>query len=220
MDLFEARRNIVDLFIALLLISSIVHYHPYFHPLRFPGLRERFLLTTMLFGALSLVLYFPYRRFLLLADGLWRVVREKLRKETSKVVIKKPEFYARKSINILFQASLLFFLLALLLDEYDIAFPGYVKTSHLLVSTLFFGVLTVYTGKEEEKSVNPAGKNDYVFAAVLSVFCAVLVYFKVEDLGGLSVLISALSGILIMLLSVLLLNPEELQAGEEITPVM
>jgi len=50
---------------------------------------------------------------------------------------------------------------------------------------------------------------DYIFIAIAGIVGAFIIFYKIENLGWLAYMISALSGILIILLSILMLEEEE-----------
>jgi len=129
--------------------------------------------------------------------------------EDSVVVQKTRGEYVTESINWVFQAVLVLFLLTLLVQEYQPKWVEGVKTDYLLVAVVFFGVASVLTSKNlPEKKPEPASKKDYLFAVAAGMVGAILIYIKVRDLGWLSYAISLLSGVLIILLSVLMLEEE------------
>ena len=52
-------------------------------------------------------------------------------------------------------------------------------------------------------------KKDYMMAAIAGIAGAMIIYYKTSSIGALSIVISLISGILIILLSILVLQEDE-----------
>jgi len=122
------------------------------------------------------------------------------------------EFLRDLNQNI-FEASLVLYLVFLLLEMIK---EGYISfffnLNILLVVVLISGVIAVLVGKEEVEEETQAQNvtlKDLIFILGLGILGTILVWYKTADLGALSYLLSIISGILIVLLSVITLGGEE-----------
>lgn len=103
------------------------------------------------------------------------------------------------------------FLLALLLQQFKPDFvEHHINLTYFLVLVIIFEIISILTAGEE-KSPNPSeplAKRDYVLVALAGIAGAVLVWYKIQDIGWLSYFIALISGVLIILLSILVLGEE------------
>lgn len=109
------------------------------------------------------------------------------------------------SINSTFQILLIIFLLLLLFQEF-FSIPKWININYFLIIVIIFGVITVITNNETEtKKVQPAiiTKKDYVLIAISGIVGAIIVWYKIRDIGWVSYLIGCMSGLLIITLSIL-----------------
>ena len=123
---------------------------------------------------------------------------------------------AKELIADIFKISLLSYLLFYLIEDF---FPGFVSgffsMNILLGIVVWSGVFTVISQKEESKEgegkevKNKIRARDIVFIVILSIIAGGLIYLKTKDLGKLGLAISTISGIIILLMSILLLTEEE-----------
>src|SRR3989338_7720492 len=123
---------------------------------------------------------------------------------------------AKELIADIFKISLLSYLVFYLIEDF---FPGFVSgffsMNILLGIVAGSGVFTVVSQKEESKegegkeSKNKIRARDIVFIVILSIIAGGLIYIKTKDLGKLGLVISIISGIIILLMSILLLTEEE-----------
>ena len=128
--------------------------------------------------------------------------------------VKKALIHLNKNI---FQYLLIFYLVILLIQEYNENFLKFLNMNYILILTIVLGVITVLTYKPKQAEKKKLTSLDNYFIYFLGVTGAVLVYFKINDLGWISYLISALSGILIMILNKLIVEEDEnnLETEEE-----
>ena len=128
--------------------------------------------------------------------------------------VKKALIHLNKNI---FQYLLIFYLVILLVQEYNENFLKFLNMSYMLILTIVLGVITVLTYKPKQIEKQKLTSLDNYFIYFLGVTGAVLVYFKINDLGWISYLISALSGILIIVLNKLIVEEDEnnFEAEEE-----
>ncbi len=118
----------------------------------------------------------------------------------------------RKTLNILFQILLVIYLILLLVNEFvSISF----NLNYLLIPVIAFGVLTAifpYKPKEEKKDLRKKlveYTSGMILTFILGIVGAVLIFIKTRDLGWISYLISAISGILIILVGFLIYQEDE-----------
>ena len=111
----------------------------------------------------------------------------------------------------LFSTLLITYLLLLLAETIrEGTVSAFMDMNYLLIIVIVTGVISVLTQKEEEKpeKVKLTGK-DYIYIVILGVIGAAIVWYKIQDIGKLSYLISIIAGVLIILLSTLLFDEEE-----------
>ena len=122
----------------------------------------------------------------------------------------------------IFKISLLSYLVFYLIEDF---FPGFVSgffsMNILLGIVVGSGVFTVISQKEESKEgegkevKNKIRARDIVFIVILSIIAGGLIYLKTKDLGKLGLAISIISGIIILLMSILLLTEEQYDKPSE-----
>lgn len=131
-------------------------------------------------------------------------------------------------VSELFQVSLVTYLILLLIETID---PGFVSNvfnlNYLLILVLVSGVLKVLPLSEKkyfdqwdlidlglEKWINklkPKGlsENDFYFILLVGFGGGILVYYKTQDLGQISIIISVITTIIIFLMSYLIFSEPE-----------
>ena len=116
-----------------------------------------------------------------------------------------------------FQYLLIFYLVILLVNEYNDKLLDFLNMNYILIVTIVLGVITVLTYKPKQAEKKKLTSLDNYFIYFLGIIGAVLVYFKINDLGWISYLISTLSGILIIVLNKLIVEEDEnnLETEEE-----
>jgi|SRR3989344_3806122 len=108
-----------------------------------------------------------------------------------------------------FQYLLIFYLIILLINEYNDKLLDFLNMNYILIVTIVLGVITVLTYKPKEEKKQKLRRMDNYFIYLLGIAGAFLVYFKIKDLGWISYLISILSGVLIITLNKLIVKEEE-----------
>ena len=108
-----------------------------------------------------------------------------------------------------FQYLLIFYLIILLVNEYNDKLLDFLNMNYILIVTIVLGVITVLTYKPKEEKKQKLRRMDNYFIYLLGIAGAFLVYFKIKDLGWISYLISILSGVLIITLNKLIVKEEE-----------
>jgi len=117
----------------------------------------------------------------------------------------------KEIISEIFKISLISYLVFYLIESFKSGFiTDYFNLNILLIITILSGIFTVLVQSEEEKrEPQKIKKRDYIFIVILGVVAAGLIYYKIKGIGWLSYVISIISGIIIILLSILLLNEPE-----------
>lgn len=130
--------------------------------------------------------------------------------------INKKEAYwwlTKEIISEIFKISLISYLVFYLIESFKTGFiTDYFELNILLIITILTGIFTVLFKKEadEKKEKQIIRPKDYIFIIILGLVAAGIIYYKIKGLGWLSYVISVISGVIIILLSILLLNePEE-----------
>ena len=125
----------------------------------------------------------------------------------------KPKNRLQQLISInkaLFEQLLVSYLLLLLIEEiWPKSVTPYLNMNILLILVIITGAIAVLTQKEEEKIISKPTRKDYLLIGILGLAGAGIIFYKTKEIGWLSYIISAVSGILIILLSCLVINEEE-----------
>lgn len=111
----------------------------------------------------------------------------------------------------LFITLLITFLLLLLAETvWEGSVSAYMNINYLLIIVIASGAISVITRKEEEKVEKvELKKKDYLYIGILGIAGSLIVWYKIQDIGGLAYLISIVAGVLIILLSLLLFKEDE-----------
>jgi len=118
-------------------------------------------------------------------------------------------YFSTEIISEIFKISLISYLFFYLIESFKTDFiSDYFNLSILLITAILSGIFTVLFKKEtdekEEKQI--IRLKDYIFIIILGLIAAGIIYYKIKGLGWLSYIISAISGVIVILLSILLLN--------------
>lgn len=112
----------------------------------------------------------------------------------------------------LFQVSLLMYLVLVLAETVKGGFvSSYFNLNYLLGVVLISGVLMVLTSdwykglKSEKKEIT---EKDVYYIFTVSIGAMVIVYYKTQELGKISIAITAISGLIIFLLSLLIFSED------------
>ncbi len=123
--------------------------------------------------------------------------------------------FLQDTITSTFQILLFIFLLTLLVHEFKPLYvEHYISLNNFLVIVIVMGVLAVLFEPEkppEREQPEELTKKDYIFIAIAGITGAFIVWYKIKDIGWVSYLIGAMSGILIITLSILMIE----ESGEE-----
>ncbi len=133
---------------------------------------------------------------------------------TSRIIQIKRVFEAL--ISEIFQASLLSYLVLYVLEDFIPGFVSkYLDINIMLGVVVASGVLTVlFRGWEEPQRDHKTKSSKWIWKnvvliVVLSIAGGCLVFWRLKDLGAISAPIAILSGIIILLVSLLLLFEDE-----------
>ena len=118
---------------------------------------------------------------------------------------------AQAVIKEIFKISLISYLLLYLMENFKAGFiSDYFNLNIILIITIISGILSVSGEKEvAEKEIERIKVKDYVFITILGAIAALLIYYGIKDIGKLAYLISAVSGVIIILISILLISEPE-----------
>lgn len=232
MELEEHKDVVRNVFVSLLVLFVIFVFLKGENPFIFPGLQQKFLWLIVALGVLTGILYIPFedvwdwleskfgkRKYG--RKGLVERVKEKVFKKKKKRKKKKKKYSWKREdkrrtwINYIFQGVLVLFLVLLLLETIkEGLIPGWLDLNYLMGLVIFFGVVTVLFPPPEEKPWKKRGKEeitkkDYILIGVLGIMGGAIVWYKTKEIGWISYGISIISGILIVLLSILILEEDE-----------
>lgn len=122
---------------------------------------------------------------------------------------------AKIGITTIFQIVLTAYLLMLLVQEFYLSDKEWLDMNYFLITVIFFGAVSVLINndKRENTICEPVEltKKDYIFIAIAGIAGAVIVWYKIKDIGWVSYLIGAMSGVLIITLSILMME----ESGED-----
>jgi magnesium-transporting ATPase (P-type) len=121
-------------------------------------------------------------------------------------------------IRYLFLPVLGVYLLLLLIDAiFPDSISRYVNLDYLLIPAIFTGIIAVLTGFKKERSPEERRmvKGDIIPVICFGIIGAVIVWYQTRDAGWLTYVISPVSGMIIVLLTMVIWqNPEE-ENGED-----
>ena len=121
-------------------------------------------------------------------------------------------------LRYLFLPILIVYLLLLLIDTvFTDSISRYVNLDYLLIPAIFTGIIAVLTGFKKERSPEERRmvKGDIIPVICFGIIGAVIVWYQTRDAGWLTYVISPVSGMIIVLLTMVIWqNPEE-ENGED-----
>ena len=196
-SILELRRFVAESLIlfSLCALGLLVYLH--IRPYAYPGLVSRIFWVFLFYLILLLVLY--HMEIL------------SFFKDNDYSKYTKIEFIVR-GVNFSFQILLIIFLLTLLIRELSPSMVNWINMNYFLILVIIFGAAAVLANKENDKqNVEPVTitKIDYIFIGIAGVAGAIIVWYKIQSIGSISYLIALLSGILIIMLSILIMEEDE-----------
>lgn len=117
-------------------------------------------------------------------------------------------------IQELFVILLVTYLLLLLMETlWKESASSYLNLNHLLITVIITGVISVLTRHDAKPMAKEhLGKKGVIFIITIGLVGAIIIWYKTQEIGWLSYLISTVSGSIIVLLLALIWQGEE--AGE------
>jgi len=107
------------------------------------------------------------------------------------------------------------YLLLLLVETiWEGSVSPHLNLNYLLIVVIALGVIVVVTMPERvEEEKRQLGRKDIIMAVCAALAGAAIVWYKTKEIGWVSCLISAISGVLIVLLSLLIMRGEDADSG-------
>ena len=213
-EIIQIRRLLIESLIIFSLAAICLIVYKNFKPFAFPGIELKFFWVFVSYLILLIILYqMEILNFIFkVIDYLPLIKKLKMSLNfmmyiNTKLKITKVELI-KGSINSTFQILLTIFLLLLLFQEF-FSISKWININYFLIIVIIFGVITVITNNETEtEKVQPAiiTKKDYVLIAISGIVGAIIVWYKIRDIGLVSYLIGCMSGLLIITLSILMIE--------------
>lgn len=109
-----------------------------------------------------------------------------------------------------FQMMLTIFLVTLLIHEFKpLWVEHYISLNNFLIIIIILGILAVLVEPEElqpAKEQESITRKDYIVISLSGIIGSIIVWYKIKDIGWVAYLIAAMSGILIITLSILMIE--------------
>jgi hypothetical protein len=113
----------------------------------------------------------------------------------------------------LFSTLLVTYLILLLIENiWETSVSAHLNLNYMLIITILSGVITALTTKEEDVPEPESVKTtttEYLFILLAGLAGAVIIWYKTQEIGKISYIISILSGILIVMLSIIVMEEDE-----------
>jgi len=113
----------------------------------------------------------------------------------------------------IFSTLLLSYLVLLLIENiWEASVSLHMNLNQLLILTIVSGAISVFTTMKEDTIKNETRnikKMDYIFIFLTGFAGAVIIWYKTQNIGNISYIISVLSGILIIILSLLVMEEDD-----------
>lgn len=235
--ILQLRRFVAESFIlfSLFALGLLVYLH--MRPYAYPGLVSRIIWVFLYYLILLFVLYhmeilsFLVKTIDIVLAKVSRTglpIGEKAELLTKRISTYIDNDYSKytevefmvRGVNFSFQILLIIFLLTLLIRELSPSMVNWINMNYLLILVIIFGAAAVLANKENDKqNVEPVTitKRDYIFIGIAGVAGAIIVWYKVQSIGSISYLIALLSGMLIIMLSIIIMEEDETDQLANIT---
>lgn len=227
--LSQFRRLIVESFILFSVIAMGLLVYLRIHPYAYPGLALKiyWVLLVYIISLISLFYMEITSSFvnmieivIVKTNKVGLPLSEKFRPLVKRIRVHIDEYNSKHTkfelmthgVNITFQILLVVFLLTILIQELEPTMANWINMNYFLILVIIFGVVTVLTNKEnntqriEQSTIT---KSDYLFIAIAGVVGTIIIWYKIQNIGNISYLVAFLSGILIVLLSILVITEDE-----------
>lgn len=113
----------------------------------------------------------------------------------------------------LFSTLLVTYLMLLLIENiWETSVSAHLNLNDLLIVTILSGVIAVLTTREEDMPDPEAVGTtitDYLFILLAGLAGTIIIWYKTQDIGNISYIISIISGILIVILSLIVLEDDD-----------
>jgi hypothetical protein len=225
----QIRRFIADSFIIFSLCATGLLIYLYMYPYAYPGLTSKIIWMFVIYIILLIALYQLEIKSFLVTGIEYCIIRtgqvglpgaEKLGLLTKRFRTHIDEDYSKyttvelmvSGVNMTFQVLLVLFLLALLIRELSPTMITWIDMNYFLILVVIFGAVAVLTNNENDvQKTEPVTitKGDYILIGIAGVAGAVIVWYKIQDIGNISYVIAFLSGLLIVVLSILIIGEDE-----------
>lgn len=232
--IIKNRRIVIESLIIFSVIAVGLLIYLHFNPYSYPGLSEKIywmfaiyliVLTAFHFFEIKDYLVDILSSFIDLADRIGMPLVDHFAKLPLALKKDRSEYETaelmRIGINNIFQFVLVAYLLTLLLQELHPPAKEWLNMNYFLLTVILFGAASVLTNRDDEKNTvhEPVEltTKDYIFIGFAGITGAAIIWYKTQDIGRLSYLIAALSGILIILLSILIMEDDEEITNNDIT---
>ena len=112
-----------------------------------------------------------------------------------------------------FQISLITYLILLLAETIKEGFVSYFLDLNIILGVVIISGLCMILTHDDERHLKKEGKKklssrDFEFFFIMSVAGALLIYYKTEELGTISLILTAFTAVIIFLLSYLIMTDE------------
>lgn len=108
---------------------------------------------------------------------------------------------------------IMFLLLVMAKTIWNMNIYVYINIDYVLIIVILSGMISILARKEEYKKI---GKKDiklaerhYIYIEIIGMYGMLIIWYKIKYIGNIAYLISIISGILIILLSLLILDDNE-----------
>ncbi len=126
------------------------------------------------------------------------------------VINNKTISYLSELCSGLFNSLLLTFLLLLLIDNiWNNSVSRNLNLNYLMVIVFIFGIISLYSNRTETGEITAATKKEYITTAGIGILGMIIIWSKINYMGFISYPIAIISGILIVLLSFLMLEDND-----------
>lgn len=125
--------------------------------------------------------------------------------------------FIKDSIKDIFNVSLLTYLFFFLIDDFINGFvSNFLDLKIILVITIVSGVLTILFESEDHDEKGGFSKNKYYIASIFfGLLSALLIYIRIKDIGSVALVVSLVSGLMVVILSMLFINDIDLNNNKE-----
>jgi hypothetical protein len=227
--LLISRRVILESFILFSIAAACMLLYLHIHPYVYPDLAETIYRVFLIYVVVLLAAYhLEVATFLLrlmkvglitVADPFGSPVQNRIATSITRTEEQMRAMHDRYTteelmihgVRAMFQVLLVVFLLTLLVRELYPGVTEWVNMNYFLILVIIFGIVAVLTNDDAQDTREPAiiTKRDYLFIGAASIAGTAIVWYKIQDIGKLAYLIAILSGALIFLLSILVLEEDE-----------